>query len=124
MSINRNDKRKIRFNNVKYPNQIPKKNQLDKFSLILTSGFIIILVFFYLSVSGIIPFNKLFSHENDTYFKRTSAIVYSIESKEMFQQTKYGNINTIVGYNIKFRYKIDGINYENEEQMSSTANPY
>lgn len=124
MSINRYDKRKKRFKNIKYPNLIPKKNQWDKFSIILTTSIGIILISFYMSLFGIIPISKLFSNENDSYFKRTSAIVYSIESKEMYQQTKYGNINTTVGYNIKYRYKINGINYENEEQMSSTANPY
>ena len=116
-------KKKERIDKHLYNNNIHKKNHLDKTSIILTSGLGIILVFVIIFISGIIPFNKLFSNENDPHFKTTRATVFSFESKEMYTQTKIGNTNMTVAYNIKYRYKINGVIYENEEQISSTAVP-
>ena len=121
MSTKRNNK-KGKFDRYQY-NNIQQKNHWDKKSIIITSCFGIILIFFILSINGIIPFNKLFSNKSNPNFNTAIATVYSIESKEMYEQTKLANTNTIIGYNIKYSYKIKGVLFENEELISSIAAP-
>jgi|GEM_PF-2169281 len=121
MSIKRNEKKRI-FDKLLF-NNIHKKNHWDKKSIILTSGLGIILIFVIISICGIIPFHKLFSNEYDPDFKTTKATVFSFESKEMYQQTKLGNKNTTIAYDIKYRFKINGVIFENEELISSMAVP-
>jgi len=113
--------KKRRKNNFKYPNS--KKKQWDKSSIILTTGFGIVLLIFFLYLSGLIPFEKLISNENNPGFKTTNAIVYSFVSKEIYQQTKLGNVNTTIAYYVKYRYTIHGINYDREERISIINNP-
>lgn len=115
-------KKKRRRDDFKYPNR-SVKNRWDKFSIMLTSGFGIVLLIFFIYMSGLIPSDKLLSNENNPGFKTTSAIVYSFESKEMYQQTKLGNVNTTVAYYVKYRFTIHGVNYDSEERISTILNP-
>lgn len=123
MNFERNKRRRKHFENIKYPNPDRKKNHWDKLSIILTSSLGIVLIFTYLSTSGLIPIDRLFSPENDPGFKTTSASVFSFESKEMYNQTKFGNVNSTIAYIVKYRFKVNGIYYNDEEQISSIAFP-
>lgn len=50
---------------------------------------------------------------------QTEGLVYSIESMEVGTQGWRGFTTTIIGYKIKYRYKIDGTSYANERIINN-----
>lgn len=91
-------------------------NLVDKKSILWT---IIILIAFVL-----LGYLGMYSKSEDPNYvakltMQTEGLVYSIESMEVGTQGWRGFTTTIIGYKIKYRYKIDGKSYANEQIINN-----
>lgn len=100
-----------------------KSSGWDRFSILLSAFLGIILIVAILFSSGYIPFKKLFLPEEENYFRSAKALVYSFEQKEMYIQTLTGNKNRVVGYIVRYNFKVNGHLFDKEEQISTFQNP-
>lgn len=122
-SSSRSERRKKKFESNK---QLPKKKDKTKWSknsILLLSTFGLALVFFIGIITSNNQIPNLFTSRNKSDYSTTNATIYFYETKSMMTQSKYGSSNQITGYLVKYRYKVNGITFDNEEVLNLNTKP-
>ena len=117
-SLSRKEKTKKKFKSQKQTLKKGKKVKWTKKSILFISIFgVAFLLFVGISYTKYqIP--NFFNSRDKTYYRTTNATVYSYETKSMMTQTKYGNSNQIVGYLVRYRYKVNEYIYDHDETLN------
>lgn len=114
----RNERRKKKFESMK---QLPKKEENVKWSkksilFIAVSG-VTLLYLVAISTFNFQP-SSFFNSKDKTNYRTTSATVYYYETKSMMLQSRIGSSNQIVGYLVRYRFKVNDYIYDREESLS------
>lgn len=117
-SSSRNERRKKKFESMK---QVPKKEEKVKWSkksILFLATFGLALLFFVGISTSNFQISNFFDSKDKADYRTTNATVYSYETKSMMTQSKYGSSNQIVGYLVRYRYKVNGVLYNHEETLN------
>ena len=119
----RNERRKKKFESMK---QGPKKEEKVKWSkksiLFLATFGLALLLFVGISTSNF-QISNFFDSTDKANFRRTNATVYFYETKSIMTQSEYGSSNQIVGYLVRYKYKVNGVLYNHEETLNVNTKP-
>lgn len=118
-----NKRKKKKFRSAKLLPKKEKKIKWNKKSILFISSFgVALLLFVGISTSNF-QISSFFNSKDNADYRTTNATVYSYETKSMMQQTKYGGTNQIVGYLVRYRYKVNEKIYDHEEILNMNAKP-
>ena len=122
-SSTRNEKWKERFEQIKYPEKQPEKKNLNKSSIIWFAFFGLLMFFVFTNRYNLININELLVSRNKSDIKIASATVYYYDTKDITEQSKVGEMNRTIGYVVKYRYKVNGLTYNQEEVLNTWVKP-
>ncbi len=118
----RSERRKKKFDNTKNTHQKVDAKKSNRNSILLLSTTVISLLVFVIFSTSNYKISSLFRANDNANFNTAQASIYLYETKSMIRQTKYGNSNQIVGYIVKYRYKVHDKLYDNEELLNVNTN--